>query len=408
MISVSNEQEVLFEKAYGYSNLSFEVKAETDHKFRIGSLTKQFTAVAILKLVEQEKLSLADPLEKYLPGFPSGVNIEHLLTHTSGLIDYGNKPYWFPKVSKQDLEPAALAEYIKNDSLQFQPGSSYHYSNSGYHLLGLIIEKVSGRTYAEFMKEEIFNPLEMTNTFAHNSTSVIEGLAEGYEFRNGVSYAPEYIHPKQPFSAGNLLSTAADLRKWYKGLFSGKIIKPETLEMALTPYTLNDSTETAYGYGWDLDKLQGLQVIKHGSYYPGYTAEAWYFPETKVLVTAFSNSMPLTNLAKKAGLLANSKPLEQKEFLQLTAEELLPFSATYEKGNDQWAFDVIDDKVYYSRNNSSWYEIKPVKKNLFYSLDWDIYLEFKDLKNGIFNTYVFHWNGTASEYPLLSEEKKFQ
>ncbi|MEG9328404.1 serine hydrolase domain-containing protein [Salinimicrobium catena] len=405
VVSASKAEEVVFEDAYGYSNREFQVKAQPQHKFRIGSLTKQFTAVAILKLMEEGKLSLNDPLQKYLPGFPSEIKLEHLLTHTSGLMDYGNKPDWFPKVSKQDLEPEALAEYIKNDPLQFAPGSRFEYNNTGYHLLGLIIEKLSKKSYEEYLRDEIFEPLEMNDSFAHSSNEVVADMAEGYEVINRKAYAPEFIHPKQPFAAGNIVSTAADLRKWYSGLYSGKIIKPETLEKALTPYTLNDSTKTKYGLGWQVDNLQGLQVVNHGSYYPGYTAEAWYFPETEVLVTAFSNSMPLTNMVKKIGLIANSKPLEKKEFLQLSHKELLPLNATYQKDNDQWKFQVIENKIYYSRNNSSRYEIKPVKKDLFYSLDWDIFLEFKDAENGVYQTYVFHWNGTETEYSLVSEEK---
>lgn len=404
VLSVSDQEKILFEHAYGYSNLSFSIKTHPRHKFRIGSVTKQFTAVAILKLTEQDKISLTDPIQNYLPGFPSGVTIEHLLTHTSGLMDYSEKPDWLPKVSKQDLEPKAIAEYIQNDSLKFIPGSRVEYSNIGYHLLGLIIERISGKTYADYLEEEIFNPLQMSDSFAHSSTEVKAGMAEGYEFRKGIAYVPEFIHPKQPFSAGNVVSTTADLRKWYNGLFSGKLIELSTLQKALTPYTLNDSTQTAYGYGWELDTLEGLQVISHGSYYPGYMAEVLYFPETEILVTALSNSMPLTNMVKKTGLIANSKPLENKEFLQLTAGEMLSFNATYQKGNDQWIFEVIDDRLYYSRNNSSWYEIKPIRKDFFYSLDWDVYLEFRDFENHNYGTFVLHWNGTESEYPLLSKD----
>lgn len=404
VVSVSKAEEVVFEEAYGYSNQQFQLKAQPQHKFRIGSITKQFTAVAILKLVEQGKISLDDPLQKFFPSFPSEVNIEHLLSHTSGLMDYADKPDWFPKVSKQDLAPKALAEFIKNDSLNFEPGSRFEYTNTGYHLLGLIIEEVSGTTFAEFLQDEIFGPLEMTESFAHSSNKVKTGMAEGYDFRNGSFYTPEFVHPRQPFAAGNLVSTTADLRKWYRGLFSGKLIKPGTLEKALSHYTLNDSTKTAYGYGWFLDTIQGLQLVSHGSTYPGYTAEVWYFPKTQVLVTALSNSMPLTNLVKRIGLLANLKPLEENEFLELTEQELLPFNATYQKGNDQWIFEVIDDKLYYSRNNSSRYEIKPVKKNLYYSLDWDVFLEFRDPENGKYNTFVLYWNGTENEFPLLPVE----
>lgn len=403
VVSISKDEQVLFKKAYGYANLPFRVAAETDHKFRIGSITKQFTSVAVLKLVEEGKLDLQDLVQKYLPGFPSEVTIEHLLTHTSGLLDYGNKADWFSKVSKQDLEPQDLADYVKNDSLHFSPGNQFEYNNTGYHLLGLIIEKLSGKTYADFLKEEIFVPLQMTNTFAHDSQKVVVDLVDGYELMNGQTFHPEYIHPKQPFSAGSLVSTAGDLQKWYSGLFAGKLIKPETLEKALTPFKLNDGSHSPYGYGWFLDEQQGLQVVNHGSNYPGYIAEVSYFPKSGILVTALSNSMPLTNLVKKLGLVANSKSVEKKQFLELSKEELLAFNATYGQANEKWNFMVFDGKVYYSVNNGTRYEVKPVKKNLFYSLDWDVFLEFKDPEAEAYKSFVLHWNGSETEYSLIND-----
>lgn len=404
VVSVSRPGEIIYEKAKGLSDLSFEVPTQVDHKFRIGSVTKQFTAVAILQLSENHKLSLEDSIQKFLPEYPSKgkpILIKHLLSHTSGIPDYVNKPEWFPKISKLNLDPQQLMHYFKADSLNFSPGERFEYSNSGYHLLGLIIEKVSGFTYAEYLQKKIFQPLEMNSSFCYLADEPVKDLAKGYTDGTTGKSKAIYIFPAQAYSAGSIVSTVSDLRKWYEGLFTYRILKQESLEQAIKPFRLNDSAFTYYGFGWQLDTIQGMPVIKHGGDYPGYNSEVIYFPETKILVSAVSNSMPVTTMVKKIGALANNRPLPLPEFIDLPEKELQTFEAVYRSGTDTWIFESKGKKLFYTRNGSRRFEIKPVTRSKFYSQDWDVYLDFRDFKNSKYRQFFLIWNGQEIQFPLL-------
>jgi CubicO group peptidase (beta-lactamase class C family) len=404
VVSVSNPDGIVYERASGYADLAFDIKAGTNHKFRIGSITKQFTAVAILKLLEENKLSLTDSIQQFLPDFPyhgHKITIEHLLTHTSGVPEYTYKEDWFPVISKTSKTPLELVEYFMHDPFQFNPGERYAYSNSGYHLLGCIIEKVTQKSYEEYLSSIIFEPLGMENTSCHNSLQILKNFAKGYESRNGAVYNASYVDPQQPFAAGNIVSTTGDLRKWYEGLFNEKIIRAQTLAKALQPFQLNNSQYTHYGYGWELDTIQGMPVIKHNGTIPGYNADVLYFLDSKILVSALSNSMPVTNMVKKIGAAANLKPLEEPEYLNLSLKKLAEFEAAYEGSFGQYLFEVIDNRLYYSSGGGNKFEIKAVEKNKFYSRDWDVFFEFKKFDSSKYQNVVLHWNGEEYEFKKI-------
>lgn len=275
----------------GKANLELDVPMQIDNKFRIGSITKQFTAIGILILVEQGKLSLNDSIQQHLPDFPVKkykVTIEHLLTHTSGIKSYTDIDIMDENFMRQYHHPDSLVNSFADYPLKFEPGSQFSYNNSGYHLLGLIIEKVSGKSYSSFMKEEIFDKAEMKNTRTDSNKEIIDNRIPGYDPLIGPVNA-QYIDMSIPFSAGNIISTVSDLNLWYKALFDCKFVTKETLKKAHTPYILSSGESTGYGYGWEMDTIQEQPVITHNGGIPGFLSCGIYFPEQELFTVVLSN-----------------------------------------------------------------------------------------------------------------------
>lgn len=284
--------EIIYRKAFGMANLELNVPMKPDMVFRIGSITKQFTAVAILQLMEQGKLSLMDDITKYIPDYPTQgytITIEHLLTHTSGIKSYTNATE-FQKYLKEDLNPEEVIDRFKNLPMEFAPGTKWNYNNSGYFLLGYIIEKVTGKSYQKYIEENLFIPAGMTSSLYGSNTRIVLNRAYGYEPEGEMTVNAEYLSMLLPYSAGGIMSTVKDLYKWNRALLSLKLIKKETLEKAFTEYKLKDGTGTGYGYGWFLGNLRGSPTIEHGGSINGYVCNAIYLPEEDVFVAVFSNN----------------------------------------------------------------------------------------------------------------------
>lgn len=256
-----------------------------DMLFNLGSITKQFTAVAILQLMEAGKISLQDTVQKYISDFPSKshkITIEHLLTHTSGLKDYLQIDYKIPFLERRDFKPQELLEYFKSEALEFEPGTRYKYSNSGYFLLGYLIETVTGKTYENYLKENIFNKLSLTNTYYDSPNTVLPNRTYGYKSKNEKA---DYWGATIPYAAGGLISSTSDLLSWHNGLLAGKLIKKETLTKAFTPYTLKNGIEVNYGYGWMINS----SAISHGGAITGYRTNEVYYPVQGIYIAILAN-----------------------------------------------------------------------------------------------------------------------
>ncbi len=290
---VMKDGNVLMRKAYGMANLELGVELEPDMIFRIGSMTKQFTAVAILVLVEQGRIALSDPIVKFFPAYPvqgRGVTVEQLLTHTSGIPNYTSLSEWQPLMRK-DMNLTELIDVFKDKPREFVPGEHWKYSNSGYILLGAIIEKASGLTYEAFLKKNILDPLGLKHTFYGSVSRVIHGRVPGYEAEpDGTFLNAGYISMTQPYAAGSLLSNVDDLAAWNQALLAGRLIKRETLEKAWTAYKLKDGTSTGYGYGWSIGESFGSRVITQGGDINGFASGGILFPEEKLFVALLTNS----------------------------------------------------------------------------------------------------------------------
>ena len=319
---VARKGQIIYKKAFGMANLELNVPMQADNVFRIGSITKQFTAVAILQLMEQGKLNLQDEITKFIPDYPTHghkITIEHLLTHTSGIKSYTNMES-FSSIERKDMKPEELISFFKNQPMDFAPGTKWQYNNSGFFLLGYIIEKLSGKTYPQYVEEVFFKPLGMSNSFYGNDSKIIKNRAGAYQKgENGVENA-DMLSMTLPFAAGSLQSTVEDLYKWNRAVHAYKFLKKETLDQAFTPYKLADGTATNYGYGWFLGKVQGSTSIEHGGGINGFLTMEKYLPEEDVFVAVFSNCTcnPPSDVATKIAALAIGKPQVRAAIREIT------------------------------------------------------------------------------------------
>ena len=256
-VLVSKDGKVLFKKSYGLADRENGRKVQPDTKFRIGSVTKQFTAAAILKLQEQGKLSVNDKLSRHLPDFPRGddVRLRHLLTHTSGIPSHTSKPDFMRKVVSP-VKPEQVIDTFKNDRFDFEPGEKHIYRNSNYFLLGHIASKVSGKSLDAFLQSEFFKPLGMKNTGVYRNDAPPDGEALGYSYEGGGLKHAINWDMSWAGGAGALYSTVGDLNRWNEALFAGKVLNQSTLESAFAGATTSDGKETNYGYGWKIASVK--------------------------------------------------------------------------------------------------------------------------------------------------------
>ncbi|MBP9901037.1 MAG: beta-lactamase family protein [Verrucomicrobia subdivision 3 bacterium] len=295
--------------AYGVANLELNVPVRSDTVFEIGSVTKQFTAAAILLLQQQGKLSVNDPLSKHLPAAPgawTNITIRHLLTHTSGIKNYtGLHGFEFSKHLTQRQFIQAVAA-LKPD---FAPGAAWKYSNSGYNLLGLIVENVSGQSYWQFLRDHIWHPLGMNATTDRNPGVIITNRAAGYEQTNHVHINRDY-DLTDIFSAGAIVSTVGDLARWHGALDGEHLLTRESKLQMWTPARLNDGQGTSYGFGWFIQTLDGRRNIAHNGATSGFSASAQRYPDDglNVIVLTNTDEMVAAVVAKKVAALYLDSP----------------------------------------------------------------------------------------------------
>jgi CubicO group peptidase (beta-lactamase class C family) len=284
-VLVTKNDEVLFEQSYGFANLEWNVRHTPASKFRLGSITKQFTAAAILLLEERGQLKTDDPVSKYLPDTPAAwekVTIHHLLTHTSGIPSFTSFPdYNTWKLSANDA--AKTVNHFRDRPLEFQPGEKFAYSNSGYVLLGYVIERVSGKSYATFVRENLLQSLGMSDSGYDSNAEILPQRVSGYESGpNGLRNA-SFIDMHVPHAAGALYSTPRDLLRWTQGLFGGKLLSPAALAKMITP------NKSDYACGLFVHSVGGRKLIEHSGGIDGFNTHLAYYPAEKITIVVLSN-----------------------------------------------------------------------------------------------------------------------
>lgn len=288
-VLVAREGKVVFSKGYGMANMEFDIPNTPNTKFRLGSITKQFTAASILLLQERGKLSVQDPVCKYVENCPKAwepVTIHHLLVHTSGIHSYtdAGSPEAFRQISIQNVTPAGFVDSFKSKPLDFPVGEKFKYNNSGYFILGYVIEKLSGQSYESFLQDNIFTPLKMTNTGYDTHDRILKMRATGYEERKGKTVNSEWLDMSVPYAAGSLYSTVEDLFVWNEALFSDKLLTAKSRTAMMTP----DKSNYAYGVG--VNQQHKRQRVSHGGGINGFNTFLARFPEEKITIVALRNA----------------------------------------------------------------------------------------------------------------------
>ncbi len=330
-VLVARDGKIILSKGYGSANLEWDVPNSPSAKFRLGSITKQFTAACILLLEERGKLKVEDPVKKYMPDAPAAwdkVTIFHLLTHTSGIPSFTGFPDYH-STEAIATTPEQLVARFRDKPLEFQPGEKWNYSNSGYVLLGYLIEKISQQSYRQFVQENIFNPLGMKDSGYDSNTEIIAHRASGYEPSAKGPANAGYIDMSIPLSAGALYSTTEDLLRWEQGLMGGKVLSAASLQKMTTPF------KSDYAFGLAVHTGNGHKVIEHNGGIEGFNTALAYYPDDKLTVVVLANlsgRAPESIAGNLAALAHGEKvvlPSERKE-ITVSPAILEKYVGTYE------------------------------------------------------------------------------
>jgi CubicO group peptidase (beta-lactamase class C family) len=373
-VLVVQNGKTLLRKGYGMAEIELGVPIAPDMVFRVGSVTKEFTAACVLRLAEEGRLALDDPVEKYLPEFPNGgrrVTIEQLLTHTSGIRSYTDMPGWFGARMREDRTPREVEALFDGEPFDFEPGKGWHYDNSGYVLLGEILEKVTGKPYAELVTETIFRPLGMNDTRYGSDAPIVPKRVAGYvKTPDGVANAP-FLSMTQPYAAGALVSTVDDLARWHRALDEGAVLKPESVRRMWTPARLPDGTDTRYGFGWIVWSLDGHPVVEHGGGINGFQTANLRLPDERIYVAVLSNCGGCADprsLALSAATLVAGRPWAERPAAGLATETLDHYAGRYRDADgDDWVVEREDDHLVVTagRRWRAW----PFSENAFFFRD---------------------------------------
>jgi CubicO group peptidase (beta-lactamase class C family) len=385
VILISIDGNPVFRRAYGMANLEMDVPLSPDHVFAIGSISKQFTAVALLQLAEDGKLLLDDPVTKYLPDYNTHgelITIRHLLNHTSGITSFTELDT-FAQIVNKDLGKQETLNLFMDEPLLFEPGTDWSYSNSGYSVAGLIAEKVSGMSLEAYLKLFVFRRLAMKQSGMGSNDRSIPGFVTGYTANNNGYYPAREFSWTWPFAAGAVVSSVDDLMKWDHALYSDKLLGEAMRKDAFTGSLLADGTPTHYGLGWGVSTYKDYTFIRHGGAINGFLSDAIRIPELKMYMVVLSN-----NTIKRPGAIIDktlNKILDlQIEPLETLDEQidLTEYTGVYEETRrggrlvsnmgDEAYYRIItleDSTLYTQKKGGTKIPFQRVGKDEFYTSD---------------------------------------
>ena len=382
---VSEHGKILLNKGYGYKNVENKEANDGETIFQIGSITKQFTSTIILKLEEEGRLSLTDKISKYFPDFPNGDNITvyNLLTHTSGIFNYTNDQQFMMNEAVKPTTEGKIIALFKDKKLDFEPNTKYSYSNSGYMLLGYIIQKVTGKSYENVVREYVFNPLKMSESgfdFVHLDDP---NKATGYfAIGDNKSEKSTLVDSSVSFAAGAIYTTTGDLLKWHNGLLTNKIVKRETIEKAFTPF------KSKYGLGWNIDSLNKKRVVAHGGGIFGFNANFARIEQDDISIVLLNNvgNPKLSAITKDIFAILYDNPYkipEMKKEIKVSEEILKKYIGTYEIV-PQFKINVTVENgtLQAQATGQSKFELFGQKDSYFFAKIADIEIEFVNNEKG--------------------------
>ncbi len=336
VILVARDGIPIFRKAYGLANVELGVPNKPENVFAIASMTKQFTAVCILQLVQQGKLSLQDDIRKYLPNYNAQgrvITIEHLLTHSNGIPNITMRPDFGRREVVEPSEEELLG-CVMSEPLLFEPGSDCSYNDFGFTLAALIVERVSGMRYGEYLQKNIFEPLGMKNSTSGTRERSIPLFVSGYSWAGDTLFRPaEYFSWRWNLGMGDIVTCVDDMLKWDEALYTDKLLSQDLLKRAWSSYVLADGRKTNYGYGWAVSQYRDLQMIWHPGGMEGFRSMSIRIPSQHLFVAAMSNngsSGAILTCARDIALKLAGRQVATPSFQSLTAEKLKEYSGVYE------------------------------------------------------------------------------
>lgn len=328
-------------RGFGFSDIENEVPALPATVYRIGSLTKQFTAAATMRLVERGALQLDDTLGDIIPEYPAhghGITIEQLLTHTSGVRNYTSVGA-FAERSRLHSTHLQVAQLFAAEPLDFTPGEQYRYSNSGYYLLGIVLERAGGLPYHEFLQRELFTPLGLEQTYYLDNYRIIRHRAQGYDQVDGMTIRAEQISMSVPFSAGALGSTVGDLVAWQEALTHHRLLRASSYERMTTPATLTDGTRTTYGLGVMVGEMRGHRKWSHAGTISGFRAQLAHYPDRRLTIAVLCNNghAPCELIESRLARHVLGLPERRVEPAAVPPDALDRLVGKYREGDSTWA-----------------------------------------------------------------------
>ena len=331
-VFVKRDTSIIYHKAFGKSNLQTNENLEINSVFNLASISKEFTAVSILQLVEQKKLNLTDSLHLFLPDIPSQykfITVENLLSHTSGIKRHTDMSWAENEADRKFESNSDVIKYFLTDSLDFKPNTRHAYANMNYIILGHIIEKVSHMSYQDYLKQNIFDPLEMNQTFFPKDGQSIPNKPVGYEIKEeSIVLARPYSYT-QSKGPGSIHTTANDMARWYKGLISHKVISKESLDRAWSSYILSSGEKSNYGFGFYNDEKFGQTSIFHNGFIFGFSSSDLYFPKDDYLILVLSNISDINTINTNKIAFDIASVIYENATVQLDVELLDSYVGTY-------------------------------------------------------------------------------
>jgi len=336
-VLVMRGDEVLYRGARGEADVPGDVPLEPGDRFRIGSVTKQITAAGLLTLVDAGKVSLDDPLSKYLPAYPggAGITIEQLLNHTSGITEFTQVPGWAARQSRRDVTTAQLVDYFKHQAPDFAPGEDWSYSNSGYVLVGAVIEAASGQAWHRYLDQALFQPLGMQDTGYAADPAIVARQVNGYVTDGEILVPAPPASMTQPHAAGALVSTVDDLARFARALHEGRVLEPATYARMVTPAGRAKDRGNGYGYGVWVGAVRGAPALQHSGGIPGFTSHLLHLPGPGLTVAVLQNCetpdsvLQPDGLARRLAAAALGKPYQPVTPVVVDAAVLRQYEGIY-------------------------------------------------------------------------------
>ena len=387
---------ILLNKGYGYRNAAGKIANTEQTVFQLGSITKQFTSAIILKLQQEKKLSVSDKLSKYFPGYPKGdsITIEHLLTHTSGIFNYTNDGNFMTNEVAKSASREKIMALFKDRPLDFSPGAGWNYSNSGYSLLGYIIEDVTKTPYEQVVRKYIFTPLQMIHSGFDFKRLQNKEKATGYFKLTDKEMIPSpIVDSTVAYSAGAIYSTTGDLYLWHKALQQNKILSKEQQEKAYTP------VRNRYGYGWSIDSVEGKRKVSHGGGIHGFVTNISRVPEDDICIVLLGNTSDpaISAITKSIFAILYGKEYElpkERIAIKLPEEKLKEYEGEYEIRKDLKVIISLKDGELVATPTGQRPDILYVEKeDLLFSRSADLQLAFTRNDKKEIDGFTLHQNG---------------